>query len=44
MARHVLVFDTDSPPLLPLRCHLLFDDEERPLWALQLVVRAARPL
>ena len=29
----MLVFDTDSPPVLPLRCHQLFDDTQRPLWA-----------
>lgn len=31
--RHVFVLDTDSPPVLPLRCHQLFDRQERPLWA-----------
>ena len=29
----MLVFDTDSPPVLPLRCHLLFGETQRPLWA-----------
>ena len=33
VARHVLVFDTESPPVLPLRCHLLFGENQRPLWA-----------
>ena len=31
--RHIFVLDTDSPPVLPLRCHQLFDRQERPLWA-----------
>lgn len=31
-ARHVLVLDTDSPPVLPLRCRALFDANERPFW------------
>ena len=31
-AEHVLVFDTDSVPMLPLRCHHLFDEGERPVW------------
>lgn len=32
VARHVLVLDTDTLPVLPLRCHHLFDDDDRPLW------------
>lgn len=32
VARHVLVLDTDTLPILPLRCHHLFDADERPLW------------
>ena len=31
-APHVLTWDVDSLPVLPLRCHHLFDEEERPLW------------
>ena len=31
-APYVLILDTDSPPLLPLRCHQLFDRFERPIW------------
>ena len=31
-ARHVLIFDTDTLPVLPLRCHHLFEDDERPIW------------
>ena len=31
-APHVLTWDIDSLPVLPLRCHHLFDEEERPLW------------
>ena len=32
VARHILVLDTDTLPVLPLRCHHLFDDDERPIW------------
>ena len=32
IARHVMIFDTDTLPVLPLRCHHLFDDDERPFW------------
>ena len=32
VARHVIVLDTDTLPVLPLRCHHLFDDSERPIW------------
>ena len=32
VAAHIMVFDTDTLPLLPLRCHHLFDDSERPIW------------
>jgi len=31
-ARHVMIFDTDTPPLVPVRCHHLFDESERPRW------------
>ena len=31
-AEHILVLDTDTWPVLPLRCHHLFDTEERPIW------------
>ena len=31
-AEHILVLDTDTWPMLPLRCHHLFDTEERPVW------------
>jgi len=31
-AEHVLILDTDTWPVLPLRCHHLFDAEERPIW------------
>ena len=32
LARHVLILDTDTLPVLPLRCHHLFDEAERPVW------------
>lgn len=31
-APHVLVFDVDSVPVMPLRCHHLFDDAGRVVW------------
>lgn len=31
-ARHVLIMDTDTIPVLPMRCHHLFDEDERPIW------------
>ena len=31
-APHILFFDVDATPILPLRCHHLFDDSERVLW------------
>ena len=31
-AAHVMVLDTDTWPMVPLRCHHLFDDDERPRW------------
>lgn len=31
-ARHVLIFDTDTLPVVPLRCHHFFDEAERPIW------------
>ena len=31
-ARHVLILDADTPLVLPLRCHHLFDAEELPVW------------
>jgi hypothetical protein len=32
VAPHVLFFDVDAVPILPLRCHHLFDSRERVLW------------
>lgn len=32
VARHVLILDTDTIPVLPLRCHHVFEDDERPVW------------
>jgi hypothetical protein len=32
VAKHILVLDTDTIPVLPIRCHHLFDDDERPVW------------
>ena len=31
-AEHIMILDTDTWPVLPLRCHHLFDTEERPIW------------
>lgn len=31
-ARFIIFFDSDSIPMVPLRCHHLFDPQERPLW------------
>ena len=31
-ARHILVLDSDSPLVAPLRCHHLFNEAELPLW------------
>ena len=30
-APHILFFDVDAVPILPLQCHHLFDDSERPM-------------
>ena len=32
VARHVLVLDTDTLPVLPMRCHHLFDESEKAFW------------
>ena len=32
-ARHILVLDADTPLVLPLRCHHLFDEDELPVGA-----------
>ena len=31
-APHIVAWDVDSIPILPLRCHHLFNEEERPYW------------
>ena len=31
-ARHIMVFDADTPLVLPLRCHHLFDERALPVW------------
>lgn len=31
-AAHIAIFDVDTPLVLPLRCHHLFNSEERPVW------------
>ena len=31
-APYVIFFDVDSPIMLPMRCHHLFDDDDRPYW------------
>ena len=32
VAKHVMILDTDTLPVLPLRCHHFFDTDERPVW------------
>eukprot|EP00966_Prymnesium_polylepis_P096014 2224716-Prymnesium_polylepis.2 len=32
VAPFIIFFDVDSIPVLPMRCHDLFDQNERPLW------------
>lgn len=31
-ANHILILDVDTPLIMPMRCHHLFDKDEKPIW------------